>query len=253
MTRNQTMNFRNSAAQFFLGSIALALVTLAFFWLDVDLASTGFVYLIVIVLFSLMGSFIASALLAVLAVAGLVYFFAPPIFDFRIDDPQHILVVVAFLLTSLIVMRLIRSARERTEAALRAEANLRTSEAYLRDSEKQWREFFEHNPIMYFMIDATGTILSVNTFGAAQLGYSATDLVGQSVLNVFLEEDRDVARRNVAACLETIGQSHTWEIRKVRKDGSVLWVRENAKAMRRANDQLIVLSRVRRYHRAQAD
>src|SRR5215471_572801 len=41
--------------------------------------------------------------------------------------------------------------------------------------------------------------------------------------------------------METVGQSHTWEIRKIRKDGSLLWVRENAKAMRRADDKLIVL------------
>jgi K+-sensing histidine kinase KdpD len=122
MVQNQTTNFRYLAAQFFLGSIALALVTLAFFRLDIDLASTAFAYLIVIVLFSLMGSFIASALLAIMSVAGLNYFFAPPIFDFRIDNPLHIVVAVAFLLTSLIVMRLIRN---------------------LRDSEKQWREFFE--------------------------------------------------------------------------------------------------------------
>jgi PAS domain S-box-containing protein len=239
--RNQTTNFRSSAAQFFLGGTALALATWAFFWLQVDLASTAFAYLIVIVLFSLMGSFTASVLLAVMAVAGLVYFFAPPVFDFRIDDPHHIMVLVAFLLTSLIVMGLIRSAREQTNAALQAEAGLRRSEAYLRDSEKQWREFFEYNPVMYFMVDAAGTVMSVNAFGAAQLGYSATDLVGRSVLNIFLEEDREVARRNVASCLEAMGQSRTWEIRKVRKDGSVLWVRENAKAMRRTNEQLSVL------------
>jgi len=241
MMRNQTTNFRSSAAQFFLGSTALALTTLAFLRLQVDLASTAFAFLIVIVLFSLMGNFTASMLLALMAAAGLVYFFAPPIFDFRIDDPHHIMVLVSFLLTSLIVMGLIRSAREQTNAALQTEADLRRSEADLLDSEKQWREFFEHNPVMYFMADATGTVMSVNTFGAAQLGYSAIDLVGQSLLNVSLEEDRELARRNVASCLETIGQSRTWESRKVRKDGSKLWVRETAKAMRRTNDQLSVL------------
>src|ERR1700737_2209339 len=41
MVHSQTTNFRNSAAQFFLGSIALALVTLAFFRIHVDLASTA--------------------------------------------------------------------------------------------------------------------------------------------------------------------------------------------------------------------
>ena len=123
MVQNQTTNFRYLAAQFFFGRIALALMTLAFFRLRIDLASTAFAYLIAIVLFSLMGSFIASALLAIMSIAGLNYFFAPPIFDFRIDNPLHVvLVVVAFLLISLVVMRLIRN---------------------LRDSEKQWREFFE--------------------------------------------------------------------------------------------------------------
>jgi hypothetical protein len=42
-----------SAAQFFLGGIALAVVMLAFFRLGVDLASAAFAYLIAIVLFSL--------------------------------------------------------------------------------------------------------------------------------------------------------------------------------------------------------
>jgi K+-sensing histidine kinase KdpD len=87
MMRNQTTNFRNLAAQFFLGTIALALVSLVFFWLQVDLDSTASAYLMVIVPFSLMGSFTASTLLAITAVAGLAYCFAPPIFDFRIDAP----------------------------------------------------------------------------------------------------------------------------------------------------------------------
>jgi light-regulated signal transduction histidine kinase (bacteriophytochrome) len=42
MVQNQTMNFRYLAAQFFLGGIALAQVTLAFFRLGIHLASTAF-------------------------------------------------------------------------------------------------------------------------------------------------------------------------------------------------------------------
>src|ERR1700722_16883844 len=131
----QTTNFWNSAAQFFFGSIALALVTLVFLQLGVDLASTAFAYLVVILLCSLMGSFTASVLLAIICIAGLDYFFAPPIFSFRIDDPQHLIVVVAFFLTSLIVTRSIQNAHERTQAALHIEANLRRSEAYLAEAE----------------------------------------------------------------------------------------------------------------------
>jgi len=113
--------------------------------------------------------------------------------------------------------------------------------AAVRASEEEWREVFEHNPTMYFMLDSAGVVLSVNSFGAAQLGYTVDELVGRSVLAVFPESDRPSVQRNVALCLETLGRSHSWEGRKVCKNGTVLWVRENAKAIRRSRNDLIVL------------
>ena len=108
-------------------------------------------------------------------------------------------------------------------------------------SERQWREIFEHNPVMYFMVDAAGIVLSVNAFCASQLGYVVSELVGQSVLNVVFEEDKEFARENLAICLETLGRSNSWEVRQIRKDGTVLRVRENAKALRWEGGQPIVL------------
>jgi PAS domain S-box-containing protein len=241
MTPNGTRNFAGSAAQLFLGGLALALVTLGFHQIHADLATTAFADLIVILLFSLIGSFAATVLLSLLSVVGLIFFFAPPAFSFVVDDPRHIVLVAAFCVTAVMVAWLMGTARQEKEAAQEAEAKLRHSQVKLRNSEREWREVFEHNPVMYFMVDAEGTVLNVNSFGAGQLGYTVAELVGESVLNIFLDEDRAFVRKCVAVCLETIGQSHTWEIRKVRKDGSLLWVRENAKAMRRADDKLIVL------------
>jgi PAS domain S-box-containing protein len=153
-----------------------------------------------------------------------------------------VVLLVASLLASLIMMRRVGTTRRQMEAVLhgRARAEQHAIEA-LRHSEAQWKEVFEHNPVMYFMVDAAGTVLSVNTFGAAQLGYSVSELLGQSVLKVFPADEQPVAQSNVAICLENIGQTHSWEICKVRKDGSSLWVRENAKAVRRLDNQLIVL------------
>jgi PAS domain S-box-containing protein len=111
----------------------------------------------------------------------------------------------------------------------------------LRESEEQWRDVFENNPTMYFIVDVAGTVLSVNPFGADQLGYTVNELVGHSVLNVFYEADRDAVQRNVAICLEQLGQSMSWEFRKVRKDGRVIWVRETAKAVLREKIHPIVL------------
>jgi PAS domain S-box-containing protein len=232
--------FGKLAAQFIFGCVGLAVVTAACFFLQIGLAATAFCYLVVILLFALMDSFLASSLLALLAVAALDYFSAPPLFDFRISDPQDRLVIVPFLLASLIGSGLIQQARSERQVAL-TKPSPRSADADLREAVKQWQQVFEHNPVMYFMVDPAGTVVNVNTFGAAQLGYTAAELIGQSVLDVFFEEDRDFVRQCVALCLETIDQSHTWEIRKVRKDGSVLWVRENAKAMLRADGKPIVL------------
>ena len=241
MQQNQTINVRGLAAQLVLGSVVLALVIAAFFRLHADLATTAFACLIVILLFSLMGSFVGSVLLSVLALGALDYFFAPPLFHLAIDDPRHVVLVAAFLLTGLVVAGLIGRAHTEKEAALAAESMLRRSQAELQDSELQWRAVFEHNPVMYFMLDGEGVVLNVNTFGATQLGYAVKDLVGQSVLNVFLPEDHGLVRKCLAVCLETVGESHTWEIQKIRRDRSLLWVRENAKVMRRADGRLVVL------------
>src|SRR6185369_9525383 len=120
-----------SVAQGFLGGIALVFVTMVCFSLGVDLATTAFAYLIVIVLLSLMGSFYVSAVLSIIAVAALNFFFAPPIFNFRVDRPQDAVVVIAFLLTSLIVTGLVRKARSQTEETLKAEDELQRMQAEL--------------------------------------------------------------------------------------------------------------------------
>ena len=104
------------------------------------------------------------------------------------------------------------------------------AEAALRESEEQWKAVFENNPVMYFMVDTTGTIISVNPFGAEQLGYRADELIGRPVQSVFHEADREAVQRNAATCFEQLGQALSWELRKVRKNGEVIWVRETARA-----------------------
>ncbi|MDX6710227.1 MAG: hypothetical protein QOH96_1243 [Blastocatellia bacterium] len=118
----------------------------------------------------------------------------------------------------------------------------RQAEVALRTSEQQWRDVFESNPTMYFIVDAEGTVLAVNPFGADQLGYTVKELVGQPVLDVFYEFDREAVQRNVVLCLEQLGKSMSWELRKVRKDGTILWVRETARAVLRSNDRVVLIA-----------
>src|SRR4028119_2118877 len=93
-------------------------------------------------------------------------------------------------------------------------------EEALRNSEERYRALYEDNPFMYFTLDVQGTILSVNRYGAEQLGFSVEELLGYPILDVFHEADRENVSRRLDECLrEPPGQTCGWEARKIRKDG----------------------------------
>ena len=108
-------------------------------------------------------------------------------------------------------------------------------------SEDQWRAIFENNPIMLFVVDAARTVVSVNPSGAEQLGYTVDELIGRSVLDVVHHADREAVQHQVTACFERLGQASSWELRKVRKDGTVVHVRDTARAIRRTGRVPIIL------------
>jgi PAS domain S-box-containing protein len=117
----------------------------------------------------------------------------------------------------------------------------RRAEEALRDSEERYRALYEDNPSMYFTLDEKGTVLSVNHFGSRQLGYAPEELIGHPVLEIFHEEDRQAVSRYLSASLRAPEQSNGWEARKIRKDGSVLWVRENVRAIRGPAGDTVIL------------
>src|SRR5271166_5036125 len=107
--------------------------------------------------------------------------------------------------------------------------------------EEQWRAAFESNPTMYFVVDAKGKIVLVNTFGAEKLGYNVHELIGQSVSNVFDPADRDAVQKHALECFAQNGRMMTWEARKIRKDGTMLWVRETANAVFLKNRPVLLI------------
>jgi PAS domain S-box-containing protein len=126
--------------------------------------------------------------------------------------------------------------------AVMDETAAKQAEEALRLSEEQWRDVFENNPIMYFMVDAAGKIMAVNSFGAEQLGCKVEELLGQPVLHVFYGADREAVKGALAACLEQIGLGSSWEFRCVRKNGTVLRVRGSAKAVARVNGPILLIA-----------
>ncbi len=98
------------------GCVTLASVTWACFRLGLASGAVAFAYLLVIVVLSLLDSFISSAIFSVFAVACLDFFFTAPVFSFRVGDARDILTLVAFVLTSFVVTGLVRRLRDMADA-----------------------------------------------------------------------------------------------------------------------------------------
>jgi len=124
MLHNQNYRFWRAVAQSLYGCLGLALLTFVCFRLGLSVGTTACLYLIVIVLLSLQGSFLSSAVVSLIAVACLAYYFAPPIFSFRVSDPFDGVAVVAFLTTSAVITYLVSRVRIRTEQLVSTNAKL---------------------------------------------------------------------------------------------------------------------------------
>ena len=114
-------------------------------------------------------------------------------------------------------------------------------ESTLQDSEARYRLLYDNNPTMYFTLSVDGTVMSVNQFGAAQLGYQPDELIGQSVLKVFKPEEHAAVLGQLEVCTASPLKVFQWEIQKVRKDGSILWVKERAQAVMDYTGQILSL------------
>ncbi len=115
------------------------------------------------------------------------------------------------------------------------------AESTVQDSEARYRLLYDNNPSMYFTLSPEGRVLSVNQFGASELGYEPHELLDRSVLCVFHPEDHQTVLSQLILCAGTPLNVFQWEIRKVRKDGSTLWVRERAQAVKDPAGRMLVL------------
>ena len=111
----------------------------------------------------------------------------------------------------------------------------------LRKSEDRYRALYEDSPFMYFTVSAAGTVIFVNRLGAESLGFRAEELIGQSLWSVFHTEDRAAARVSLGRSLASPTELANWEFRKVRKDETILWVRETVRPVEDDGGVLVAL------------
>ena len=111
----------------------------------------------------------------------------------------------------------------------------------LEESERKYQDLYDNAPEMYFTVDKYGIIKSVNKLGASQLGYTVNELIGKSVLTVVHPEDKLLMERQINNIVKNPGRIHKLEFRKVRKDGSIIYVSERMSSLRDAKSDNVLL------------
>ena len=208
ITQKRRVRLQAVSAQLLLGIAGLALVTFVCCRLEFGLARTGFAYVILIALVSLLGSFSASVVLSIVAAACLNFFFAPPLFEFRIDVPEDIERIAVFLTTSLVVTAL-TTRRKRVEKEL-AESKAKLEEAQRIAHFGWWERDFTTN-----QVDLSDEVC--RTFGVQPL--ELPEWHGRW-LKLIHPEDRPRAAEAAAAALLPGGERYDVEYRVVRPDGT---------------------------------
>jgi PAS domain S-box-containing protein len=223
MMPSQIATFRRSAAQCFCGIIALTVVTFVCLRLKADLATTAFIYLAVLVLLSLFGSYFASIFLILMAVAGLAYFFAPAGFSSAMGLPQDIALVIVFLLTPLTVTGLVRRARKLTEAALQAEV-------VAKQAERELRLVIDTIPAPVWSALPDGSVDFVNQRWE-EIGLSLDNLQGSKWVNIHHPDERADVVEKWRTAVET-GTPYANMTRIGRPDGEYRWFLVRAQPLR---------------------
>lgn len=103
------------------------------------------------------------------------------------------------------------------------------SEQALKDSEKRFQDLYDSAPDMYFSILPNGKVKSVNSSGSEYLGYELNELIGEEIWKVVHPHDLESVRSTVSRIFSERQTNAKLEFRKVRKDGTTIWVSESTR------------------------
>jgi C4-dicarboxylate-specific signal transduction histidine kinase len=118
MMRRWRSQYWFSAAICVFGVATLVALAYACLLLGCDFATAGFLLLVCVVMISTLGRYFTSVILSVAAVGCLVFFFSPPIYNFRVEQQEDLVALAAFLTTSIIITSLATKVRRLSEEEL---------------------------------------------------------------------------------------------------------------------------------------
>ncbi len=211
-------------------------LTSVVFRLHVTPGLAAIIFLTFIVLTSLWVSFVTSAFISILTVLCWDYFFTQPLFSLRQNSPADVATTVAFLITGLVVARLVSKVKGQTTELEQANEQLRSemvertrAEEKIRQSEGEFRQLIDVIPQQVFVFDADWSPVFANRREREYTGLTPQEAQSKdAVARIFHPEDLkklEVARERARSDCAPIEM----EARIRGKDGGYRWflIRDN--------------------------
>lgn len=117
-------------------------------------------------------------------------------------------------------------------------------EKALIQNKEKLETLYNKNPSMYFTAGVDGVLVSVNDFGAQQLGYDPFDLIGLSINTLYSKGVQDSVVRVIDLSITDEDKLHRRDVCYIHKDGREIWVREVARVIKNelGEKQILVVS-----------
>lgn len=217
MKRLASAGLQHLIALWFFGCVALASVTWVCFRLGLNVSTAGFVYLIVIVLLSLMDSFVSSAIFSIVSVALLNFFFTEPLFSFEVAHASDVATLTAFVITSFAVTGLVRRLRQ------------------IGEEQREQALILDLTHDMVWVRDMNDVIVYWNQAAEKFYGWKRREAIGQLPQNL-LHTRFPVPREEID---ETLLRTGHWEgeLRHTKRDGTEVFVASRWSLQRDVNDR----------------
>ena len=117
MKPSQRSRFWRTTAQTIAGTLAVGLITAVCYRAQLSSGIPAFLFLLVVVTQSVFGGFLPAAVVSVVAVGCVDYFFIPPVLEWQITDPIDAVGLLTYWVTSLVISRLASNAQREAEKA----------------------------------------------------------------------------------------------------------------------------------------
>jgi PAS domain S-box-containing protein len=235
----------HEAGYLLLGLVSLATVTGLYFWLDLPLVAAALTYLVLLVLLSLVSNLSSVIALSFIGVCCLSYFFAPPIYSFRVNYLQDLITISAFVITSFVVNFLvtkIRHANQRLEVTNNASridnVGRQRAEQALRESEYKLHQIVETVPGLVWSLAPDGEPTHFNQRFLDYFGKPFEDFKHGRWLALIHPDDVPETERTFSHAIHT-GTSYRGVLRFRRADGEYRWHEGRGEPLRDQQGRII--------------